>query len=176
VRVARAAAVVGVVALAGLLVWRLTHQPKTIAAAVSKGAVVRAPAFRLKPLTGAGSVSLAAYRGKAVVLNFWGSWCGPCKEELPRLEAAAERWSGRPVAVVGVDVLDSRGAARAFVSKHHVTYRIGFDPLGDTVNAYAVHDTPTTFFVDRRGRIVHRILGPVTNGDLDAQIRAALAS
>ena len=175
-RLLRVVAVAGLLALAGLLAWHLTHQPKSIVAAVSKGKLVHAPAFRLKALDGSHTVSLAAFRGKAVVLNFWASDCPPCKREMPTLQAAAERWSKKPVTVVGIDVLDSKSAARAFAHEHGVTYPIGFDPLGDTVGPYGVTYTPTTFFVDRRGRIVKRILGPLTTSTLNAQIDAALAS
>jgi len=176
VHVLRAIAAAGVLALAGVLVWHLTHQPKSVAKAVARGKPVAAPLFRLPSLSGAGTVSLAAYRGKAVVLNFWASDCGPCKREMPRLQQAAERWAAKPVAVVGIDVIDSRGAARAFARKHGVTYTIGFDKVGDTVAPYGVIGTPTTFFVDARGLIVHRVLGPVSTSELDAQIRHALAS
>ncbi|HVU78801.1 MAG TPA: TlpA disulfide reductase family protein [Gaiellaceae bacterium] len=176
IRLLRVLAAASVLALAGLLVWHLTHQPKSIVAAVAKGKLVRAPQFRLKPLSGPGTVSLAAFRGKAVVLNFWASDCPPCKKEMPQLQAAAERWSTKPVTVVGIDVLDSKSAARAFARDHGVTYPIGYDPLGDTVGPYGVTYTPTTFFVDRHGRILKRILGPVTAATLNTQIGAALAS
>ena len=175
-RLVRAAAVAGVLTLAGVLVWHLTHQPKSVNAAVSSGKIVKAPQFRLKPLTGSRVVSLAALRGKAVVINFWGSWCGPCKQEMPRLESAAERWAPKGVAVVGIDVLDSRDAARRFVAKHHVRYAIGYDGVGDTITPYGVFNTPTTFFVDRRGRIVSRIKGELSDGDIDAGITRALKS
>jgi thiol-disulfide isomerase/thioredoxin len=176
VKLLRIVAVAGVLTLAGILGWRLTHQPKTVLAAVAKGRIVKAPLFRLKPLTGAGTVSLAALRGKAVVINFWASDCGPCKKEMPRLQAASDRWRGKQVAVVGIDVLDSAGAARAFAHKHGVTYAIGFDPLGDTVAPYGIAATPTTFFVDTHGRIVKRVLGPVSNADLNTEIARALKS
>jgi peroxiredoxin len=176
VKALRIAAVAGVLTLAALLGWRLTHQPKTVAAAVIRGKIVEAPPFRLSALSGGGSVSLAAYRGKAVVLNFWASDCGPCKQEMPRLQAASVRWSGKPVEIVGIDTLDSRSAARSFVRKHGVHYTIAFDPTADLALRYAVAFTPTTFFVDRRGRIVKRILGPVSAADLDSEIARALRS
>jgi cytochrome c biogenesis protein CcmG/thiol:disulfide interchange protein DsbE len=176
VRALRVVAAVGVLALAGVLAWRLTHQPKSIVAAVAHHKIVPAPAFQLSRLSGGGSVTLAALHGQAVVLNFWASTCGPCKQEMPRLQAAAERWSGKPVQIVGIDVLDSRGAARAFAQSHGVTYSIGYDPLGDTIVPYGVFNTPTTFFVDKRGLIVKRILGPVSKAELDTQIGRALAS
>jgi thiol-disulfide isomerase/thioredoxin len=174
--VLRAVAAAGVLALAGVLAWHVTHQPKSIAKAVAHGKRVAAPPFRLHSLSGHGTVSLASYRGKAVVLNFWASDCIPCKQEMPRLENAAKRWSSKPVAVVGIDVVDSRSAARAFARKHGVTYAIGFDRLGDTAAPYGVLATPTTFFIDKRGLIVKRILGPVSDRDLETQIRHALTS
>ena len=176
VRVLRVLAAAGVLAMASVLVWRLAHQHNGTATAIASGKIVKAPAFRLKRLSGDGTVSLAALRGKAVVLNFWASSCIPCKQEMPRLQQAATRWAGKSVAVVGIDLLDSRGAARSFAHKHGVTYAIGYDPLGDTVGPYGIAYTPTTFFVDRRGRIVKRILGPVSSAELDTQIGRALSS
>lgn len=173
---ARVVALAGVAALAAVLGWHLTHQHNGTAAAIEHGRVVPAPAFRLSRLSGGGHVSLAAYRGRAVVVNFWASDCIPCKQEMPRLEAASQRWAGSHVAIVGIDVLDSRAAARSFARKHGVTYAIGFDALGDIAVRYGVAYTPTTFFIDRRGRIVKRILGPVTGTELDAEIGHALQS
>lgn len=175
-RLLRVAAGAAVLVLAGLLAWRLAHQDTKVAKAVAHGKVVPAPAFHLARLGGGAPVSLAAYRGKAVVVNFWASDCIPCKQEMPRLEQASQRWAGRAAVVVGVDVLDSRGAARSFAHTHGVTYAIGYDDLGETASKYGVLGTPTTFFVDRRGRIVKRILGPVSAQELDAQIRHALTS
>jgi cytochrome c biogenesis protein CcmG, thiol:disulfide interchange protein DsbE len=176
VRVLRVIAATGVLAMAGVLGWRLAHQHNGTAKAIASGKIVKAPAFRLKALSGDGTVSLAALRGKMVVLNFWASNCIPCKEEMPRLQRASERWAGRHVAVVGIDVEDSRRAARSFLRAHGITYEIGFDPLADTAGPYGVLGTPSTFFIDRRGRIVKRILGPVSRADLDTQIGRALSS
>jgi len=174
VRVARLAALIGVAALAGALGWRLAHQNTRVAKAVAKGRIVPAPAFDLSELRGGGRVSLAALRGKAVVLNFWASDCEPCKKEMPQLQHASSRYAAKGVHVVGIDVLDFRGPARSFVRKHGITYAIGFDGVGDTTIDYGVANTPTTFFIDRRGRIVAHVVGPMTDAELAAHIRRAL--
>jgi thiol-disulfide isomerase/thioredoxin len=175
-RLARLGAVVGVAALAGLLGWRLTHQDNSTAKAVLRGRIVPAPPFRLSRLGGGPPVTLASFRGKAVVVNFWSSECGPCKKEMPRLQQAARRWAGKGAVVVGIDTIDSHRAAQDFARKHGVTYAIGYDDVGEIASRYGVAYTPTTFFVDRRGRIVKRVLGPVPGSELDAQIRHALTT
>ena len=175
-RIARIGALAGVVVLAGLLVWRLAHQDTTTAKAVLHGKVVPAPAFRLSRLGGGSPLTLASFRGKAVVVNFWSSYCGPCKKEMPRLQAAAKRWAGKSVSVVGIDTLDDHRAARDFARTHGVTYPIGFDDVAEIATRYGVAFTPTTFFIDRRGRIVKRILAGMTDAELDTQIRRALRS
>jgi cytochrome c biogenesis protein CcmG/thiol:disulfide interchange protein DsbE len=174
--VIRLAAGAGVGVLAALLVWHLAHQSNTTAKAIAKGKIVEAPNFTLPNLSGGGNLSLAALRGKAVVLNFWASDCGPCKQEMPRLEAGSRKWSSSPVAFVGVDIVDSRSAGRAFVASHGVTYVNVFDQVGKLQGPYGLLYTPTTFFVDRRGRIVKRVLGPVSAAVLDAEIRHALST
>jgi cytochrome c biogenesis protein CcmG/thiol:disulfide interchange protein DsbE len=166
----RVAAVAGVVALGAVLVWRLAHQNTKVAKAVANGKIVPAPAFNLSALSGGGRVSLAALRGKAVVVNFWASDCAPCKKEMPQLHA------GKGVRFVGIDVLDFRGPARSFVRKHNISYAIGFDGVGDTTIDYGVANTPTTFFIDRRGRIVAQVVGPMSDSDLAAHVRRALTT
>jgi thiol-disulfide isomerase/thioredoxin len=167
---------VGVGLLAGLLVWHLTHQPKSVATAVARGKVVRAPAFALPRLGAPGKLSLVSLRGKVVALNFWQSSCGPCKQEMPRLEAAARRWAGKGVVVVGVDMLDTRGAGEAFRKRYGATYPMVFDQVADTAAPYGVWNTPETLFVNPRGFIVKRILGPVSSDGFDAAVRTALAA
>jgi len=163
-------ALAAVAGMLGLLIWRLTHQthPPKVGGA--------APAFSALSLRGPGRLALTSLRGKAVVVNFWASDCGPCKQEMPRLQRAAQRWAGRGAAVIGIDTVDSHRAAQDFARTHGVTYPIGFDDVGEIASRYGVAYTPTTFFVDRRGRIVKRVLGPVPNAELDTQIERALTS
>ncbi len=172
----RLVAGIGVGALAGILVWHLTHQPKSVGPAVAKGKIVRAPAFDLPRLDAPGKLSLASLRGKVVVLNFWQSSCGPCKQEMPRIEAASQRWADKGVVVVGVDMLDTRGAGTAFRKHYGATYPMVFDQVADTAAPYGVWNTPETLFVDPNGFIVKRILGPVSTSGFDAAVRTALAT
>ena len=121
---AQAVAVAGVGLLATLLVWKLTHQ--TPAPKVGKAA----PVFSLQRLTGDGDVSLRSLRGKTVVLNFFASWCGPCKREAPVLERLWRQERAQGLVVLGVDANDSRGDGRHFVQAHELTYPVVFDQDG----------------------------------------------
>jgi cytochrome c biogenesis protein CcmG/thiol:disulfide interchange protein DsbE len=171
----RAVAGAVVVVLGAVLVWHLTHQPATVAPQVARHQVVRAPNFTLDRLSGAGALSRASRRGKAVVVNFWASDCAPCKQEMPRLVSFSHTWAARGVVVVGIDVLEYRkGPGRAFSKRFNATYPMVFDPGGTTVGPWGVAATPQTFFVDRRGRIVDHVLGPVTDETLAAGARRAL--
>jgi peroxiredoxin len=168
------AAVAGVGVLAALLVWKLTHQtpPPKIGA--------RAPAFSLPRLEGNGSLSLASLRGKTVVLNFFASWCSPCKREAPDLESLWQRYRSQGVVVLGVDSGDTRSSVRSFLSAHGVTYPIVFDPAEKLAyGPYALPGMPVTYVLDRQGRIVGQpVIGPVSdNGysqQFDRELKAAL--
>ena len=154
----QALALMGVGILASLLVWHLTHQtpPPKVGA--------RAPAFSLPRLDGKGDVSLASLRGKTVVLNFFASWCHPCKREAPQLEALWRRYRADDVVILGVDSGDARGDARRFLSAHGVTYPIVFDPGQKLTGTYALPGYPVTYVLNRQGRIVgNPVLGPVSD-------------
>ena len=173
---AQAAAVAVVVALLGLLAWKLTQGESQVTESLREGGTPVAPAFTLERLDGNGDLSLASLRGQAVVLNFWASWCGPCKEETPLLQAASERWQGKGVSFVGVDVKDFRGDARDFLARYGVTYPNVYDGKGSTVGRYGVTGFPETYFVDAQGRVRHRIAGPVEDAEeIDDGIARALA-
>jgi cytochrome c biogenesis protein CcmG/thiol:disulfide interchange protein DsbE len=151
-------ALAAVAGLLGLLVWRLTHQshPPKLGA--------RAPAFNLNRIDGGGKLSLASLRGRPVVLNFWASWCVPCKGEAKMLEQASQQYRDRGVVFLGIDYHDVTSDARTFISHHGVTYATVQDGSGMVGDRYGLTGVPETFFIDRRGRLVGvHIVGTITN-------------
>ena len=170
---------VGVVAaLLGLLVWKVAKgDDSSVTSSLAEGRTAAAPDFTLAKLDGDGELALESLRGKAVVLNFWASWCGPCKDETPLLQRSWKRWQDRGVVFVGVDVKDFRGDARSFLRRFGVTYPNVYDGKGSTVGRYGVTGFPETYFIDARGRVVYRIAGPVDEAsELDEGIERALAA
>lgn len=175
---AQVVAVGFVVALLGLLVWKVAKgSDNEVTGALKEGGTPAAPTFSLERLDGSGELALESLRGQAVVLNFWASWCIPCRDEMPLLEAGWKRWQDRDVAFVGIDVEDFRSDARGFLERFGVTYPNVYDGKGSMVGRYGVTGYPETFFIDARGRVVYRIAGPVDDAaDLDEGIERALAA
>ena len=175
---AQVVAVGFVVALLGLLVWKVAKgSDNEVTGALQEGGTPTAPVFSLERLDGEGELALDSLRGKAVVLNFWASWCGPCRDEMPLLEAGWKRWQDREVAFVGIDVRDLRSDARDFLERFGVTYPNVYDGKGSMVGRYGVTGYPETYFIDARGRVVYRIAGAVADAqDLDEGIERALAA
>jgi len=171
----QALTVAAVAGLLGLLIWKVVHQDKGVK--LGGGRTPPAPQFALSRLDAPGKLALASLRGKVVVLNFWASWCAPCKSEAPRLEAAWQRYRSRGVVVLGIDAQDFTGDAKRFVSKHGVTYPNVHDGPGDVLPRYGVTGFPETYFVDRRGRLVgDRVAGEISAARLNEGIRRALES
>ena len=166
-----------VVALFALLAWKLaTDSGSGIVQALDAGKAVSAPDFALPRLDAEGDLRLSSLRGKAVVLNFWASWCEPCKEEAPVLEAAWRKYRSRGLVVVGIDAQDFARDARRFMRRYGMTYPVVHDGPGDTLGDYDLTGFPETFFVDRRGRLVgRRVTGAIDEETLEENIELALA-
>jgi peroxiredoxin len=177
--VLQAAAVLVVGSLVALLGWQVAKQEagRGLSAAVAAGKRPYAPQFELPRLSGEGSISLAEYRGKAVVINFWASWCGPCKTEAPLLQDAWERYAEEGLVVLGVDAQDFRTDARRFVARYGLTYPIVHDRNGSTLGRFGNTGFPETWFVGRDGRLVgEHIQGELTADMLEENIGRALAT
>ncbi len=119
-----------------------------------------APDFTAQALDGS-RVRLADLRGRPVVINFWATWCPPCKEELPHLQSAAAAY-GPQVVFLGVDNAEPADTVGAFVRANGVSYTILTDPSAAIARLYQVNGLPTTFFVDRDGVIRDMMMGPLT--------------
>ncbi len=158
-----------VAGLLALLVWQLTHQQH----APKVGAV--APPFSLRKLVGTGSVSLASLRGRPIVLNFWASWCIPCKSEARVLERDWTRYRGRGVVFVGVDYHDLASDARHFVAAHELTFTMLEDGSGSVTGSYGITQVPETYVLSRQGRVVAHLPGPLTYPGFARRLRSALA-
>jgi len=130
-----------------------------------------APEFTGTTLTGS-KLSFSSYRGQVVVLNFWGSWCVPCREEAYILAAVASKYRPAGVSFLGVDVRDTTASAQAFVNQFHVGYPSVGDPgsviTADFSNVVPIAGTPTTLVIDRAGHIAGAVFGTVTYSDLTA--------
>jgi cytochrome c biogenesis protein CcmG/thiol:disulfide interchange protein DsbE len=134
-----------------------------------------APAFTLPLLDGTGSTSLARYSGKIVVLNLWASWCGPCRDESPKLQSLWESYRSLGVQFLGVDQQDSKGAASAFVSEFGLMYPVAFDPDGSVAASFGALGLPTTFVIDASGVIRYRFLGRVDPAGLQDVLQGLMA-
>jgi cytochrome c biogenesis protein CcmG/thiol:disulfide interchange protein DsbE len=131
-----------------------------------------APEFTL-PLFDGRAVSLADFRGSVVVVNFWASWCLPCRDEAPILQALWESERGSGVVVIGINIWDRDAEARAFVHQYGLTFPTGPDRAGRIAVALGLRGIPETFVVDRAGRIAYRIAGPLNAARLQDALRAA---
>ncbi len=170
-----AVAIALLLALVALFTWQLaTKDDNAFRDALRSGESPRAPAFTLPRLDQAGTLSLGALAGNAAVINFWASWCPPCADEAPDLNALSVRYGGLGVRFVGVDFNDAVDEARAFARRHDVPYALVHDTRG-VRQAFGVSAPPETFVLDGSGRAVVRIEGPVDTRLLEPYVRIAVA-
>jgi thiol-disulfide isomerase/thioredoxin len=135
-----------------------------------------APDFSATSLTGT-PVNFTSYRGKIVVLNFWGSWCAPCRAEAPTLEVVSQQYAAKGVSFLGDNVGDTPVSALAFERSAGITYPSVNDPsyaiVQDFSQAVPVSDTPTTVVIDRTGHVAGLLLGATGYAQLTALLRYA---
>jgi cytochrome c biogenesis protein CcmG/thiol:disulfide interchange protein DsbE len=159
-----------VLGLLGLLVWKIAKDDAPVA---SVGTPV--PRFDLPTLSGEERVAVADHVGKPMVINFWATWCVPCRTEAPLLQRAAKRYDDR-VVFIGVDVRDFNGDAKDFVAEYGLTYLIAYDGPATLWEPWGITGLPETFFVDGGGTIVAHKVGEITDeAELDEAIRKTLS-
>ena len=133
-----------------------------------------APDFELVALNGS-NVKLSSYRGKGVLVNFWATWCGPCKLEMPWLVELQNKYQQQGFEVVGISMDDGgKDAVEKFTKEMGVNYTIvlGKDTVADAYGG--IMGLPTTFFIDRNGRIVEQASGLIGKGDIEDSIKKTL--
>lgn len=177
--------------LVGLLAYGLLARSPdtTIDDALAQAKPVPAPALSLDVLTpesvppsrafaraaADGRVDLRELRGTPVVLNFWASWCVPCREEAPLLQRGWERHAGAGVLFLGLNMQDVRSDARAFLRTFGQTFPNVRDPTNATARTWGVSGIPETFFIGRDGRVVGHVIGVVTVEQLERGVANAVA-
>ena len=188
----RALAAAAVALFVALLVYGLLAKAPdtTIDDALAGGEVSRAPGFELGVLSsgwpgrltatweraaGDGRVALNELRGTAVVLNFWASWCFPCREEAPLLERRWRTASRQGVLFLGLNMQDIRGDALAFLRRFGQTFPNVRDPSDAISRKWGLTGIPETFFISARGDVVGHVIGVMRSAQLDDGVAAALA-
>lgn len=119
-------------------------------------------------------LTLSNLRGKPVVLNFWASWCPPCREEAPALEKGWEVYKDKGVQFLGVDIQDTEKDARAFMKEFGITYPNGQDTGNGISTSYGITGVPETFFISKEGKITRHWIGPIEEKQLSSFIESLL--
>ena len=135
----------------------------------------QAPDFDLALLRG-GSLSMKDLRGKVVMVDFWASWCPPCRQEAPDLAKVYLEYQDRQVEFVGVDIWDDAGSAQGYLDEFQVPYPNGVDAQGTIAIAYGVRGIPEKFFVGPDGTIIKKFVGPIKAADLRVVLDDLLAA
>jgi cytochrome c biogenesis protein CcmG/thiol:disulfide interchange protein DsbE len=147
------------------------------APALAAAAGDAAPTFSL-PTAGGETIALDKLRGKLVYVDFWASWCGPCRQSFPWMNELQAKYGGRGLAIVAINVDKKRTDAERFLAQVPASFPIVYDPAGATPAAFAVRAMPSSYLVDASGRIVDVELGfrEERKGALEERIRALIGS
>jgi cytochrome c biogenesis protein CcmG/thiol:disulfide interchange protein DsbE len=173
VRIAAAVAVVAVIGIAAVFWARFGTDPR----AVRSPLVGRsAPAEQLQRLDGTGTISLQDYRGSVVVVNFFASWCVPCRAEHAELTRAATEWQPQGVRFLGVVYQDKPAAVQQFLTQLGRPYDVVTDPDSRAAIDFGMFGVPETFFIDRDGRIAGKVAGPVNAALVSANVERLLGA
>ena len=168
VRLAVAGVIVG--GVIGLLAYGFTRDARYIQSPL---VAKKAASFTLTLFDGKG-IRLEDFHGKAALINFWASWCIPCRAEARVLESAWQKYKDRGVVFLGINIQDREDDARAFMKEFGITYLNGRDESGKIAIDYGVWGIPETFFLDPQGRITYKHAGELTAPIVEAKLDEAL--
>jgi cytochrome c biogenesis protein CcmG/thiol:disulfide interchange protein DsbE len=162
-----------ILSVAWLLASRIqgTADPKTLVPAPQAGFL--APDFTLTTLEGE-TVTLSVLRGRAVLINFWATWCPPCRTELPTIQSAYDRYADQGLVVLAVDMAEPPQVVAAFAQKFALRFPILLDHDGEVAAQYQIRALPTSFFVDREGVIRSMFIGPMNGPLMDERLAQIL--
>lgn len=145
--------------LAGCLCVHASHAEADAFAAFRGQPLKLAPEFSLASLQGK-PLSLADYRGKLVLVNFWATWCAPCRKEMPGMEALYQRFKGRGLVVLAVSVDDgSKERVKAFVEKYRLSFPVALDPDSKVSDLFEVAGLPASYLIDPQGKLLGHVTG-----------------
>ncbi|MCB0080229.1 MAG: TlpA family protein disulfide reductase [Caldilineaceae bacterium] len=177
---------VALVALLGLLGWGMWRQqtgspgvitndgPATVAVMSRPAGDFTMPLY--DPFNNETEFQLSNYRGQTVVLNFWASWCPPCREEAPVLEAVWRQYQDQDVIFVGVDIWDTERDARAYMREFNITFPNVIDNRGTVAVEYGLTGVPETYFITPDGMISRKVIGAISQAVLEESIAEARQS
>ncbi|MFC7391521.1 thiol-disulfide oxidoreductase ResA [Scopulibacillus cellulosilyticus] len=148
----RTVIILALVLAVGFTIYQIFNKDKTVETGD------RAPDFALTDFNGH-QVKLSDLKGKAVMLNFWASWCDPCKKEMPYIENVYKTMNKKKVVILAVNIEESHFAIQNFLSKHHITFPIVMDKNRDVTDAYGIGPIPTTFFINKDGMVEEKVVG-----------------
>jgi len=121
-----------------------------------------APDFQLQNLDGQ-TVSLGNLRGKSVLINFWATWCSPCRSEMPYIQEIYEEWVDKELVVLAINIGESSSKAEEFMQSYNLSFTVLLDTKQDIAQKYNIQYIPTTFFIDKDGIIQDKVIGAFQN-------------
>jgi len=178
------------VLVVGLLSLKLFLSTAESSSAASSGGVVLLPSAGQPPALVAGGdapdftlhglagpdLSLSDFRGQVVMVNFWATWCPPCRSEMPAMQQVYAESKDKGFTIIAVNIQEAQGPISDFVSKLGLTFPIALDPNGDVTKLYGIYGLPSSYFVDRMGRITEVHVGALTKAEILTKVNVLLAS
>ncbi|MGI8315407.1 thiol-disulfide oxidoreductase ResA [Halobacillus mangrovi] len=156
--------------MVGLLVFAIVSTLKDDNAVIAKGE--KAPNFQLEKFGSEGeTIELKDLEGKGVMLNFWATYCGPCKDEMPYMEELYPKYKEKGVEILAVNLDTTELVVKRFVDRYDLTFPVLQDKGGQVMDLYNIGPIPTTLFINADGEIVEQVTGPLTLGKLEGYLQ-----